>query len=179
MGTQRQVGKELILKINGVEEKVFSLPGETLLHVLRDRLDHTEVKDGCGKGDCGVCTVLLDGMPVDSCLVLAYQAEGREITTVKALGTRERPHPLQEQFVEKGAVQCGFCIPGHLLSAKALLDKNPHPSIEEVQRAISGNLCRCTGYTKIVKAVLAACEEMGRRSLLRGVRPAQKKSQES
>ena len=159
MSVEKTIGKELVLRINGREEKVFCLPGETLLHILRDRLNHTEVKEGCGKGDCGVCTVLLDGIPVDSCLVLAYQAEGTEITTVKALGTREKLHPLQKQFVEKGAIQCGFCIPGQLLSANALLEKNPHPSIEEIQRALSGNLCRCTGYTKIIQAVKAASEE--------------------
>jgi aerobic carbon-monoxide dehydrogenase small subunit len=161
MSVEKTIGKELLLRINGAEERVFCLPGETLLHVLRSRLNHTEVKEGCGKGDCGVCTVLLDGIPVDSCLVLAYQAEGTEITTVKALGTREKLHPLQKQFVEKGAIQCGFCIPGQLLSAKALLGRNPHPSIEEIQRALSGNLCRCTGYTKIVEAVKAASEEGG------------------
>jgi carbon-monoxide dehydrogenase small subunit len=159
MSVRDPAGKELILSINGREERVFCLPGETLLHVLRDSLDHTEVKEGCGKGDCGACTVLLDGMPVDSCLVLAYQAEGREITTVKALGTREKLHPLQKQFVEKGAIQCGFCTPGQLLTAKALLEKCPHPSIEEIQRALSGNLCRCTGYTKIIQAVKSASEE--------------------
>jgi aerobic carbon-monoxide dehydrogenase small subunit len=159
MSVRNPAGKELILRINGREEKAICLPGETLLHVLRNRLNHTEVKEGCGKGDCGVCTVLLDGTPVDSCLVLAYQAEGREITTVKALGTREKLHPLQKQFVERGAIQCGFCIPGQLLSAKALLEKNPHPSIEEIQRALSGNLCRCTGYTKIIQAVKAASED--------------------
>ncbi|MEW6265142.1 MAG: (2Fe-2S)-binding protein [Thermodesulfobacteriota bacterium] len=150
------IGREVAFIINGREEKVFCRPGETLLEVLRNRLDHTEVKEGCGQGDCGVCTVLLNGRPVDACLVLAYKAEGREITTVKGLGTRTSLHPLQEQFLEKGAVQCGFCTPGMLLSAKALLDRKPHPTIEEIKRSLSGNLCRCTGYTKIVEAVAAA-----------------------
>jgi carbon-monoxide dehydrogenase small subunit len=159
MPAEGPMGKKLLLRINGAEERVFCLPGETLLHVLRKRLNHTEVKEGCGKGDCGVCTVLLDGIPVDSCLVLAYQAEGMEITTVKALGTRKKLHPLQQLFVERGAIQCGFCIPGQLLSAKALLERNPHPSVVEIQRALSGNLCRCTGYTKIIQAVKAASEE--------------------
>ena len=160
MTSDKPSGKELVLKINGIEEKVFCFPGETLLSVLRNRLNHTEVKEGCAKGDCGVCTVLFDGMPVDACLILAYQAEGKEITTVKGLGTRKHLHPLQKQFVEKGAIQCGFCIPGQLLSAKALLEKNERPSLEDIQRALSGNLCRCTGYTKIIEAVLAASREI-------------------
>ena len=153
MNGKKQVGKEVVLKINGKEEKVFCQPGETLLQVLRNKLNHTEVKEGCGKGDCGACTVLLDGIPVDSCLILAYQAEGKEILTVKGLGTHENMHPLQKKFIEKGAIQCGFCIPGQLLSAKALLDKNSKPSREEIKRALSGNLCRCTGYKKIIEAV--------------------------
>jgi carbon-monoxide dehydrogenase small subunit len=160
MNGKRQVGKEVVLKINGKEEKVFCQPGETLLYVLRNRLHHTEVKEGCGKGDCGACTVLLDGVPVDSCLVLAYQVEGKEILTVKGLGTPEKVHPLQKKFIEKGAIQCGFCIPGQLLSAKALLEKNPKPSREDIKRAISGNLCRCTGYKKIVDAIDEAAKKI-------------------
>lgn len=156
MNSKKKVGKEIFLKINGNEEKVFCQPGETLLHILRNKLYHTEVKEGCGKGDCGACTVLLDGVPVDSCLVLAYQGEGKEILTVKGLGTPEKIHPLQRKFIEKGAIQCGFCIPGQLLSAKALLEKNPKSSREDIKRAISGNLCRCTGYKKIIEAVEAA-----------------------
>jgi len=160
MNGKKQVGKEVLLKINGQEEKVSCQPGETLLYVLRNRLYHTEVKEGCGKGDCGACTVLLDGIPVDACLVLAYQAEGKEILTVKGLGTPEKIHPLQKKFIEKGAIQCGFCIPGQLLSAKALLEKNPKPTREDIRRAISGNLCRCTGYKKIVDAIEEASEKM-------------------
>lgn len=160
MDRKKQVGKEIILKINGNEEKVFCQPGETLLQVLRNKLYHTEVKEGCGKGDCGACTVLLDGIPVDSCLVLAYQAEGKKILTVKGLGTHEKLHPLQKKFIEKGAIQCGFCIPGQLLSAKALLEKNSRPSKEDIKRALSGNLCRCTGYKKIIEAVEAASKEI-------------------
>jgi carbon-monoxide dehydrogenase small subunit len=153
MDRKRQVGKEIILEINGNEEKVFCQPGETLLQVLRNKLNHTEVKEGCGKGDCGACTILLDGIPVDSCLVLAYQAEGKKILTVKGLGTLEKLHPLQKKFIEKGAIQCGFCIPGQILSAKALLEKNPKPSKEDIKKALSGNLCRCTGYKKIIEAI--------------------------
>ena len=147
------LGKDVVLKINGIKKTIFCLPGETLLDVLRNKLDHTEVKEGCGKGDCGACTVLLDNKPVDACLVMVYKAQGKEITTVRGLGTQEKLHPLQRQFVEKGAVQCGFCLPGHLLAAKALLDKNPHPTTDEIQRAQSGNLCRCTGYVKIIQAI--------------------------
>ena len=160
MKSKKSIGKELILRINGDEEKVFCHPGETLLQVLRNKLNHTEVKEGCGKGDCGACTILLDGIPVDSCLVLAFQAEGREILTVKGLGTLEKLHPLQKKFIEKGAIQCGFCIPAQLLSGKALLEKNSRPSKEEIKRALSGNLCRCTGYKKIIEAVEAASKEI-------------------
>jgi len=160
MDRKRQVGKEIILEINGNEEKVFCQPGETLLQVLRNKLNHTEIKEGCGKGDCGACTILLDGIPVDSCLVLAYQAEGKKILTVKGLGTLEKLHPLQKKFIEKGAIQCGFCIPGQLLSAKALLENNSRPSKEDIKRALSGNLCRCTGYKKIIEAIEEASEKM-------------------
>jgi carbon-monoxide dehydrogenase small subunit len=155
MNHERGVGREIVLSINDVDEKVFCRPGETLLHVLRDKLFHTEVKEGCGKGDCGACTVLLDGIPVDACLVLAYQAAGKRITTVKGLLSEKKLHPLQKQFVANGAVQCGFCTPGQLLSAKALLEKKSKPSKEEIKRALSGNLCRCTGYKKIIEAVEA------------------------
>lgn len=155
MNHERGVGREIVLSINDVDEKVFCRPGETLLHVLRDKLFHTEVKEGCGKGDCGACTVLLDGIPVDACLVLAYQAAGKRITTVKGLLSEKKLHPLQKQFVANGAVQCGFCTPGQLLSAKALLEKKSKPSKEEIKRALSGNLCRCTGYKKIIGAVEA------------------------
>ena len=155
MNDEKKVGKEIVLNINDINEKVFCQPGETLLNVLRNKLCHTEVKEGCGKGDCGACTVLLNGIPVDACLVLAYQAAGKRITTVKGLGSEERLHPLQKQFIAKGAIQCGFCIPGQLLSAKALLEKKSRPSKEEIKRAISGNLCRCTGYKKIIEAIEA------------------------
>jgi len=159
MDRKKPVGKEIILEINGNHERAFCQPGETLLQVLRKKLNHTEVKEGCGKGDCGACTVLLDGIPVDACLVLAYQAEGKKIFTVKGLGTPEKLHPLQKAFIEKGAIQCGFCIPGQLISAKALLDKKAKPSIDDIKKALSGNLCRCTGYKKIVEAVEAVSKE--------------------
>jgi len=141
------------IKLNREPHKVEVTARETLLEVLRDKLGATEVKNGCGKGDCGACAVLLDGRAVNACLTLALQADGREVITLKGIGTQEKPHPLQKSFVEHGAIQCGFCTPGMIVSAKVLLDQNPQPSREEIREAISGNLCRCTGYRKIVEAI--------------------------
>lgn len=129
----------------------------SLLDYLRDQ-DFTEVKRGCDKGDCGACTVILDGKAVLSCITLALQADGRRVYTVKSLGRWDRLSPLQQAFVDHEALQCGFCTPGMLMSAKALLDANPHPTREEIREAISGNLCRCTGYTKIVDAIEAVAK---------------------
>ena len=126
---------------------------ETLLDVLRNRLGATDVKSGCGKGDCGACAVLLNGRPVNACLTLGLQASGKEVVTLRGIGTEACPHPLQKSFVDHGAIQCGYCTPGMIVSAKALLDRNPRPSREEIREAISGNLCRCTGYKKIVDAI--------------------------
>jgi carbon-monoxide dehydrogenase small subunit len=148
--------QEIELKVNGEIYEVYVEPWKTLLDVLRDEIGLTGVKSGCEEGECGVCTVLVDGKAVNSCLILAPQAQGKEITTIEGLERKEGLHPLQQAFVDHFAVQCGFCTPGMLLSAKALLDKNPHPTEEEVRVALSGNLCRCTGYVKIVEAVLAA-----------------------
>ena len=139
--------------VNGDAMEAMVSPTWSLLRVLREELGLTGTKKGCERGDCGACTVLLDGNPVNSCLVLALQAEGKKVETIEGLGTAERLHPLQKSFIQNGAVQCGFCTPGMLLSALALLRKNPNPTEEEIRRAISGNLCRCTGYTKIVKAI--------------------------
>ena len=138
-------------------------PWRTLLDVLRDDLGLTGVKKGCDRGDCGACTVLLDGKPVTSCMMLAVQAADHTIVTIEGLAdlTHGALHPLQQAFVEHGAIQCGFCTPGMILAAAALLAENPHPSAEEVREAIAGNLCRCTGYVKIVEAVLAAAESGG------------------
>jgi len=147
--------------VNGQEVRAEFPAHRTLLHALRE-LGYTEVKNGCEKGDCGACTVLLDGRAVNSCLVLAVQAQGREVTTVRGLGTVNNLHPLQKNFIEQGAIQCGFCTPGMLLSAKALLDKNPSPTREEIQVAISGNLCRCTGYVRIIDAIEATAAELKR-----------------
>lgn len=148
-------------KVNGEKVQAGFPAHVTLLDALRE-LGFIEVKNGCEKGDCGSCTVIMDGRTVNACLVLAVQAEGREITTVRGLGTEDNLHPLQKNFVEKGAVQCGFCTPGMLLSAKVLLDENPHPSREEINEGISGNLCRCTGYTRIAEAIEETAKGMGK-----------------
>ena len=143
----------LRMVVNGKPIEVLVNPTWTLLKVLREELELTGTKKGCEKGDCGACTVLLGGKAVNSCLVLALQAEGKEIETIEGLGTPENLHPLQKSFIQNGAVQCGFCTSGMLLSASALLRKNPNPTEKDIRRAISSNLCRCTGYTKIVKAI--------------------------
>jgi len=139
-----------------VNQKKYELAVETnmtLADMLRDELKLTGTKKGCGLGECGACTVLLDGSPVSSCLVLAVEADNREVTTIEGIETEKGLHPIQQAFVEKGAIQCGFCTPGMVLSSKALLDENPHPDEQDIRKAISGNLCRCTGYQKIVEAV--------------------------
>ena len=148
--------QRLRMTVNGRAVELFVKPSWTLLHVLREELRLTGTKKGCEQGDCGVCTVLMDGLPVNACLVLALQAGGSVIETIEGLGTAENLHPLQRSFLEMGAVQCGFCTPGTLMSAAALLRDNPSPSLDDIRRGISGNLCRCTGYTKIVKAIQSA-----------------------
>ena len=141
-------------KLNGEPVQV-SVPSHwTLLRLLREKLGLTGTKEGCGIGECGACTVLLDGAPVHSCLVLAPKVEGREVETIEGLGSRELLHPLQRSFIDHGAVQCGFCTPGILMSSKALLKTTPHPTRDEVKEAISGHLCRCTGYHQIIEAIL-------------------------
>ena len=141
------------MKVNGKPVQINVNPTWTLLKVLREELKLTGTKKGCEQGDCGACTILLDGKAVNACLVLAMQADGKSIETIEGLGTPENLHPLQKSFIKHGAVQCGFCTPGMLISAKALLAENPHPTVGEIKRGISGNLCRCTGYVKIIKAV--------------------------
>jgi carbon-monoxide dehydrogenase small subunit len=146
--------KRLIhLTINDKEYDLAVAPNQTLVDVIRYELGLTGTKKGCELGDCGSCTVLMDGKPVNSCLVLAMQADGRKIITIEGLETEKGLHPIQDAFVQKGAIQCGFCSPGMILSAKSLLDKNPNPGRDEIRGAISGNLCRCTGYQKIIEAV--------------------------
>ncbi|MCU0581147.1 MAG: (2Fe-2S)-binding protein [Syntrophales bacterium] len=139
--------------LNGDEIEIGVHERETLLEVLRHRLGMTGTKQGCDQGECGSCTVLLDGQPVLSCLTLALRVENRQVTTIEGLAEGGKLHPIQTAFQEAGAVQCGFCTPGMVLTAKALLDRNPHPCREDIKEALAGNLCRCTGYKKIVEAV--------------------------
>ena len=146
--------------INGDAVSYLCEVDETLLDVLRDRLGLTGSKEGCGTGDCGACSVTLDDRVVCSCLVLGAEAEGREIRTVEGIAAGDKLHPLQEKFLEFAALQCGICTPGFLVSAKALLDQNPNPTESEIRFGLAGNLCRCTGYDKIVRAVQAAAAEM-------------------
>ena len=143
----------LRMKVNGQSVQVAVKPTWTLLRVLREELHLTGTKKGCEQGDCGACTVIMDGKAINACLVLALQAESKEIETIEGLGTPDNLHPLQDSFIRNGAVQCGFCTPGTLMSATALIRKNPSPTSEEIRMGISGNLCRCTGYAKIVKAI--------------------------
>jgi carbon-monoxide dehydrogenase small subunit len=148
----------LQLHVNGETYEVLTEIHKTLLEVLREDLGLTGTKRGCDLGSCGACTVLIDGKPYLSCLTLAADAQGKEVLTIEGLSRNGDLHPLQKAFIEKGAIQCGFCTPGMILMAKAFLDQHPHPSEEEVKKAISGNLCRCTGYVKIVEAILTAAE---------------------
>jgi carbon-monoxide dehydrogenase small subunit len=144
------------IAINGQLREVAVAVNRTLLDLLREDLDLTGTKHGCGEGDCGACTVLLDGEPVNACLILAVEAEGREVTTIEGLAGGSLLHPVQQAFVDAGAVQCGYCTPGMVLVAAALVARNPSPTESDVRHAISGNFCRCTGYQKIVEAVLTA-----------------------
>jgi len=156
------VKKQLIkFKVNGDEYEIAVYPWKTLNEVLRKDLNLTGTKLGCGTGDCGACTVIIDGRTVNSCLTLAVEVDGKEITTIEGLAeSEEKLHPIQEAFIEKGAVQCGFCTPGMIMSAKFLLDNNPNPTKEEIKKALDGNLCRCTGYIKIIDAIKTASEKM-------------------
>ena len=149
------------LNINGVSRELAVGKNWTLLKALRDGLKLTGTKCGCETGDCGACMVIIDGTATRSCLVKAVKLEGRTIETIEGLAEGGRLHPIQQAFVDAGAVQCGFCIPGMIMSAKALLDRNPRPTEEEVRKAIDPNLCRCTGYDNIVKAILLAAKRMG------------------
>ena len=151
---------QIFVRVNGEEHELLVAPNRTLTDVLRDDLDLTGTKHGCDEGECGSCTVLMDGEPVNSCLVLAAQADGHDITTIEGVADGSELHPVQQAFVDQGAVQCGFCTPGMVLSAKALLHKKKRPTEHEVRSAISGNLCRCTGYQKIVDAVQGAGRNM-------------------
>ncbi len=153
---------EVDLKVNGVNYQVKIPPWRTLVEALRETLGLTGTKKSCNEGECGACTVILDGRPVTSCLVLAIDAEGKDIRTIEGLSEDETFHPVQESFLKHGAIQCGFCTPGMVMSAKALLDENPNPSLMEARKAISGNLCRCTGYQHIINSILATSKAGGR-----------------
>jgi carbon-monoxide dehydrogenase small subunit len=152
--------EEIVLKVNGTNYQVEVEPWRTLVEVLRETLGLTGTKKSCNEGECGACTVMMDGRPVASCLVLAMDAQGKEIVTIEGLSEGERLHPIQEAFLKHGAIQCGFCTPGMVISAKALLDQNPRPTVSEARKAISGNLCRCTGYQHIVDSIMAASKMM-------------------
>lgn len=150
--------KTVNLNVNGKDYSVEVDGATRLLDLLRDSLGLTGTKEGCGEGECGACTVIMDGEIVDSCLVLAFQCEGKEIITIEGVQSGEILHPAQKAFIEKGAVQCGFCIPGMVLATKAIIDKNEDPTDDEIREGLSGNLCRCTGYNKMVEAVHRAVE---------------------
>jgi carbon-monoxide dehydrogenase small subunit len=152
--------KPLQLMINGELRQLYAEPYYSLLDTLRDEAQLTGTKKGCDEGDCGACTVLLNGKPITSCLVLAHSAHDGEIITIEGLATGEKLHPVQQAFVDYGGLQCGFCIPGLIMAATGLLNENVNPTTEEVRLAIGGNLCRCTGYSKVVEAILAAAQIM-------------------
>jgi len=151
------------LQLNGEDVDVVCEAGESLLELLRNRLNLTGTKEGCNNGNCGACSVILDGELVDSCLVLAVEANGRELTTIEGVATPDGLHPLQQAFLEEAALQCGICTPGFIMASKALLDREPHPTEGRVRHWLAGNLCRCTGYDKIVRAVMRAADLEGAR----------------
>ncbi len=151
---------EISLTVNNKPYKLSVPANITLLDVLREKLKLTGTKEGCGKGECGACTVIFNGRSANSCLILAPQADGAEVITIEGLGNLENMHPIQEAFVEEGAIQCGFCTPGMEMSSFYLLTKNPNPTEEEIREGISGNLCRCTGYMKIIKAIEKASQKL-------------------
>ena len=152
---------QISLKVNGKEHEVNVEPRETLLEVIRNRLGLTGTKLSCDMEGCGACTVLLDGKPVSSCTTLAFEARGKEVMTIEGLASDGKLHPLQEAFLERGGLQCGFCTPGMILTAKTLLEENPNPTEEEIKEYMHGNLCRCTGYQMIVESIMAASEKIG------------------
>lgn len=160
--------KSLTMKLNGREVQVEVEPAAMLVDVLRDELGLTGTKVGCRAGDCGTCTVIIDGEAMTSCLVPALKVNGREVITIEGLAKGDRLHPLQQAFIDHGAIQCGFCTPGMILSAKALLDSNPHPTREEIQVAIAGNLCRCTGYEQIIEAIQSAVATVSKEAVDEG-----------
>ncbi|MGD1040155.1 MAG: (2Fe-2S)-binding protein [Dehalococcoidales bacterium] len=148
------------LMVNGEKCQVIVEPAESLLDVLRVKLNKTGTKKGCNEGDCGACTVIMNGRPVNACLVLAFEADNADILTIEGLADNAQLHPLQESFIKYGGLQCGFCTPGMIMIAKALLDRNPNPTEEEIRKAVAGNICRCTGYVKIVQSISEAARIM-------------------
>jgi carbon-monoxide dehydrogenase small subunit len=160
------VKKNINLKVNGKSYAIQVDSKDMLVDVIRDKVGLTGTKEGCGTGECGACTVLINGEPVNSCLYLAIRAEGKDILTIEGLGNPASLHPLQQAFVENGAVQCGFCAPGMLLSAHALLVKNPNPSELEIRKGISGNICRCSGYVKVIKSIQQAAAVLQQEAVL-------------
>jgi carbon-monoxide dehydrogenase small subunit len=154
--------REIDVKVNGETYSIVVDTRETLLDALRYRLGFMGPKEGCGNGNCGSCTVSLNGTTVDSCLVFAVEADRAEVTTVEGVAVGGKLHPVQQAFIDNGALQCGFCTPGFIMSAKALLERNPNPTEQEIRLALSGNLCRCTGYDKIVRAVVAASQALSK-----------------
>jgi carbon-monoxide dehydrogenase small subunit len=153
--------KQINLTVNGKPYQMAVTPSRTLLELIREDLGLTGAKEGCGQGECGACTVIMDNKTVNSCLVLAAEADGKTITTIEGLADGDRLHPVQQAFADNGGLQCGFCTPGMILSAKVLLDENPHPTDDDIRKGIAGNFCRCTGYAKIFTSIKAAAEIMG------------------
>lgn len=154
--------KQIKVTVNGILYELSVQPWETLLDVIREHLGLTGTKEGCGLGECGACTIIMDGKTVNSCLVLAVEADSRVITTIEGLANGDELHPIQEAFIKCGGLQCGFCTPGMIMSTKALLEEKPNPSEEEIRKGIAGNFCRCTGYTKIIESVKVAAKNMRR-----------------
>ena len=152
--------KEIKLTVNGKLHELTIKPWRTLLEVIRDELGLTGTKEGCGIGECGACTVIMNGNAVNSCLVLAAEANGKEILTIEGLADGDKLHPIQEAFINHGGMQCGFCTSGMILSSKVLLERNPNPSEEEIRKGISGNFCRCTGYTKVIESIKEASKNL-------------------
>jgi carbon-monoxide dehydrogenase small subunit len=152
---------QIHITVNGKKVELMVKPFQTLLELIREDLGLTGTKEGCGLGECGACTVIVDGKTMNSCLMLAVEADGKEIETIEGLAQGENLHPVQQAFMDEGGLQCGFCTPGMILSAKALLDANPQPTDEEIRRGIAGNLCRCTGYTKIFESIKSAARIIG------------------
>jgi carbon-monoxide dehydrogenase small subunit len=152
--------KQIKVEVNGETHELLVKPSATLLDIIREDLALTGTKEGCGIGECGACTVIIDGETVNACLVLAVEADGKQITTIEGLARGDMLHPIQQAFIDIGGLQCGFCTPGMVLSAKALLDRNGNPTDEEIRKGLEGNFCRCTGYTKIIESVKVAAQKM-------------------